>query len=210
MNTIYNYLSSVIQCGDYWLTYQNKDNEVCVYINCESKYSSGYTRIEQVRLPTNLVFNQYLNIFIDKLYYACKCTTKCKHNCNPPKFLGSYKIYDRNGIESTVTMQEYYSLSPLARFDHSYLCKLDELKQDYEVLFWVQWTGNKVKIIDATYANGLPVYDLDTAKRILLVCIDVPKLVFILPSMNFSESIQATIDMAKELPIKNKSLKINI
>ena len=210
MDTIYKYLVSIIKPGNYWFIYQqiNGSNPI-VYINCEPKKPEGYTVIKQIKISCDLKFEELIDIKIDELHYACQCVDKCKNICNPPRFRGNYQIYDRFGMLSTVDIDLYYTLSPLARYDHSNLYNLDMLKSKYDVLFWVKWKTNKVKFIDKDYVDGLPMYDFDTAKKILSVCSDIPKVVFI-SKVEISDTIKTLIDMSKEVYIKNKVIKIYI
>lgn len=207
MSVIYNYLNTIIPHGTYWFIYQKIDEKVYIYVNCEPKCIDGYHTIEQIKLSSNLKFPYYINMFITELHYACECTDKCKKLCNPPKFIGDYDIYDRNNIKSIVTTERYYKLSSLVRFNHSYMDKLDKLKSDYNVLFWVKWDYNKIEISDLEYDDGIPVYEIDTAKRILNIY--PSKLIIRITSLNLSESILQVIEIAKELQIINKKIIMN-
>lgn len=209
MNTIYKYLVSVIKPGDYWIIYQQVNNRVSVYINCEPKPSDGYSIIKQIRLPTNLKFDELIELKIDEMHYSCRCSDKCRKLCEPPRFIDDYSIYDRFGMISTVDIDTYYKLSPLARYDHSNLYNLNMLKSKYDVLFWVKWKNNKIKFIDKDYVDGLPVYDFETAKKMLTLCSDIPKVVFV-SKVEISDTIKQLIEIAKEVYIKNKIIKIYI
>ena len=200
MSTIYKYLVSVIEPGDYWFIYQEGD----VYVNCEPSWKAN-----QIRILTNLKFNNLINLKINKLTYRCQCEDKCKNICKPPRFVGDYKIYDRFNNLSIVHVDDYYKLSSLARFDHSNLHDLSILKSKYEVLFWVKWRTNKIKFVDLEYVDGLPVYDYETAEKILSVCNNIPKVIFV-SNNKVTDTIEKLILIADKLEIKNKIIKIYI
>jgi len=210
MTTKYNYLMSVVTPGEHWLTYQKIDNVVSVYVNVEPPLPDGYSIIEQIRVPTNLSFYNTISILIDKMYYACRCVEKCKNKCEPPRFLGNYDVYDRNYVLANISLDQYYNLSPLVRFNHTYLSNLGSIKKDFNVLCWFRWDTTRIEIIDTDYIDGYPIYDFDQARRILVAASDIPTLIFILPSLEISETMLSIINMSKDLPIKFKYAKINL
>lgn len=204
MNSIYKYLISVVEPGDYWFIYCNNS----VYINCEPGVQSEQLSVN-IRISTNLKFRKLIELNITELHYSCPCIDKCRNICYPPKFLGDYLIFDRSGLLSVVDNDLYYKLAPLARFNHAYLYNLSVLKSTYGVLFWVKWKTNKIKFIDCDYANGLAIYDFDTAERILSICTDIPKVIFASKG-EVSDMIKALVFMSNKVNIKNKIIKIYI
>ena len=209
MSSIYNYLLSVVEPGDYWLTYQQIDSIITVYVNVKPVQHDGYSIIEQIRVSTNMKFKFPINLIVNKMYYSCACQHKCKL-CIPPRFIGEYDIYDRNHILAGVTTSQYYQLSPLARFNHFYIDHLTDLKKDYNVICWVRWSARVIEIIDSDYVDGIPIYDIETVQKLLYPAEDATELIISVPSLDISPTMLEIINIFKNLNIKNKHIKIQL
>lgn len=219
MNSIHNYLSQCIFPGNYSVIYQSvklqrsSKNIISVYINCEPIQPDEYAIVEQVKLSTNMIFRVAINICIDRLYFACTCVDRCMCNCIPPRFAGFYEIYDRKNIISKTPLDEYYKLSGLARFDHRFLTNLAGLSAEYGVLFWVVecHKSRGIILVEDDYANGVPIYNVEDAKRVIVAFSDPPMPIkFLTNKLDFSKEFLSLIELARNINAKKIKVIINL
>jgi hypothetical protein len=156
-----------------------------------------------------MLFYNFIGINIDNLYYACPCKLQCSCNYLPPRFAGSYNIFDRNGVKSNVSVDDYYKISCLARFDHAENVK--DLGKKYGVLFWIIPGQNCIKILEDNYSLGIPIYDVLAAHRVLDSFADSPVLIkFESKTLPLSAGINELVEYSRQINIQKIKIIISL
>ena len=212
MDSIHNYLKELLSPGDYWFIFQKIDGIISVYVNQEPQPKMGYTLIQAIRLSTNLKFPIFIDLKINNLYYSCPCVNCCSCGLRPPAFSNSdYKIFDRNGVESTLSTPEYYNIPQLFRFDHRYLNHTDEINEIYGVKLWVLSDKKYLEIVEKGIRNATPVFELAGLENLLRgYGREIGRIKFITSSLNIPPNMLQMIKVAKDIGCYSIQVKINL